>query len=141
MKSHVRIINSEPPKPINKVCVFDHAINCGDTPMATQIIADLKKKNPVSVKIELRGLALDLGKLYSISKIYNKNVMELIIGYHLNNKQIFQVMGEQEGCPFEGIYDKTTNSTSFNLEKFPDGLLIILNEYVQIVKERTNATY
>ena len=59
-----------------------------------------------------------------------KAVMEIITDYNASNPEVFKVMGKKGSAPYGGIYDSTAKSTSFDLAKFPDSLIIILAEFI-----------
>lgn len=119
-----------------KRCKFDNmAINAsGHCMIMAQIIKALKLTQSSDVDVDLAILAQGLGNL--IPRM-TKTVMDIIVDYNYSNPEVIQIMGRANGAPYGGLYDSQNNNTTMDLKKFPDGLIIVLHEFMKLMKSHT----
>lgn len=102
----------------------------GQNPLLDQLIRKLGNKEKVC-NIDLVALAEQLSAL---DERKAKTVFEIIKDYRENNIRKVETMGNSSTTPYQSNYDKTTNSTSFDLKYMPDNLVCILNQFIILHK-------
>lgn len=105
--------------------------NINQTLIMDQIIKTLRARKVRECEINLQELAVSLSNL--IPRM-TKAVMEMIIEYKVANPEAVQIMGKKDATPYNGHYDPAQNTTSFDLLKLPDSLVIILNEFINLME-------
>ena len=111
-----------------KAAVWDSTVKqSGQSMIFGQIVRTLKLNKVAEKNIDLTDISTGLSQL---NPRMRKAVMEIITDYNVSNPEVFKVMGKKGGAPYGGIYDSSVNSTSFDLSKFPDSLIIILEEFI-----------
>lgn len=114
-------------------CKFDSlTINTsGQCVILTQLIKSIKQSQVTEVEIDLVTLAKFLSDL---NPRMTKTIMDIVVEYNHSNPEVIQIMGRANGAPYGGLYDSEHNHTSMDLKKFPDGLVIVLYEFVKLVQ-------
>lgn len=122
-------------QPIIRKCRFDPTVKTLNLTMIMgQIIAGITTQGITDVEIDVTSLAAALG---SLNARFSKITGEMIAEYKLANKEEITVMGKKDATPYSGYYDKAKNSTTFDVQKLPDSLVIILMKFVELVRDHT----
>jgi hypothetical protein len=82
----------------------------------------------IGIDVDLTQLASDIE---SLNPRMMKTVMDIIKDYCFANPNAVKVMGKRSNIPYEGNYDFTNKSVSFDLKNFPDNLVIVLIEFIR----------
>jgi len=64
-----------------------------------------------------------------------KTLMEIIMDFNASNPDVVKIMGKKDGAPYGGQYNQSNNSTSFDLKKFPDALIIVLYDFLMLKQQ------
>jgi len=105
-----------------------------NSPIIHQIHSTIKNKPSFDFTIDCSALAVELSKL--IPRM-SKAVLEIILEYYHHNPEQVQIMMRKDAPPYGGQYDPATQTTSMDLLKFPDPLVVILSEFIRLVKSHT----
>lgn len=98
----------------------------GNCMILDQLIRNILSQKTFVRKINLIELTNNLNQL---NDRMTKALMDIIVNYNASNPQLFTIMGRSNSAPYNGSYDKTSNNTSFDLSKFPESLIVILDEF------------
>lgn len=119
---------------VRKIKYDPDAKSTGETMIMDQIMKSLKAQNR-EMDIDMSILA---NGLTNLNPRMTKTVMEMISDYHVANPNNVQIMGRKDGAPYGGIYRNDANETEFDLKHFPDSLIMILNEFITLMKTHAN---
>lgn len=101
------------------------------SPILSQICRTINQRNQLEYRTDLEDLAQ---KLSALDKRMGAAVIEIVLEYHCANPDIVKVMGSQNAPPYGGSYIPRDLATSFELTVLPDPLVIILGEFVELVR-------
>ena len=123
---------TQPVIPQMRRCTFDPKIKGRQhTMILDQIFEAIRNQNRTVYDIDLASLAISLAELVLRMR---KTVMEMIYEYNLANPTKIQVMGRASDVPYRGIHNKDEDYLEFNLNNFPDSLVIALYEFILMTK-------
>lgn len=116
-------------------CVFNEATkhyNNTNVSLFPQLLETIKAKRMSVIEIDVVKLAKSLSNLSQVR--FTKTAGEIILEYKSANPgDGIQLMAKRGAIPFHGSYDQKTNSSSFDLKYFPDSLVIVLQEFVDLI--------
>jgi len=97
------------------------------TMLMEQIIVALQGRDVKEYDVDMTALAKALTELIPRMR---KVVLEMILEYKEANGSDVIIMGKQSNVPYKGFYDKSTDTTQFDLQDLPHSLILILHEFI-----------
>lgn len=99
-----------------------------------QIIRNINAYNLQDFPIDIDELRKHLS---SLQPRIGAAVIEIILNYETLNPDIVKVARNKDAPPYGGVFNQNNLSTSFDLNKLPDSLVIILWEFCNLSKTAT----
>jgi len=129
-QSHPKVIFTQP---VLRKCHFNQRTQAmNQTMILGQLIQQILTSGKMEYEIEITSLASALSTLVPR---FTKTVGEIIVEFHMANKEEVFVMGKKDTIPYSGHYDKVTDATSFDVQNLPDSLVIILANFIELVRQ------
>lgn len=106
--------------------------HAGSCMILGHIISQLKQEQSFTFLIDREAFCHSIEKL---NLRMTKTVMEIIQDYRASNREAFVVMGKDNNTGYGGNYNNVENSTTYDITKLPDSLVIILYKFIELNKQ------
>jgi hypothetical protein len=118
-------------------CHFDDKAGIPANVLVHDLVARVKKQPSMLFELDLAKMQAEINAI-TIPRMISA-LGDLIFSYHELNPSDVTVMGKGSAIPYMGLYRPVseTNKTEyvdFDLQNMPDSLLIMISEYIKMVK-------